>query len=71
MKNAEKYNDELLKHVCGANPTPFAIVEKTGEFTSCSKIKCSTCKFCGGTNDCHDKKNSMVKSGIYRTSCDI
>lgn len=56
MKNAEKYNDELLKHVCGANPTPFAIVEKTGEFTSCLKIKCSTCKFYGGTNDCNDKK---------------
>lgn len=39
MKNADKYIRELLEHVCRANPTRFAIVEKTGEFTSCSKIE--------------------------------
>lgn len=71
MKNADKYIRELLEHVCKANPMQFAIVEKTGEFTSCSKIKCNMCKFGGGTSECFDQKNRMVRSGIYRTSCDI
>ena len=56
MKNADKYIRELLEHVCKANPTRFAIVEKTGEFTSCSKIKCNMCKFGGGTSECFDQK---------------
>lgn len=56
MKNADKYIRELLEHVCKANPMQFAIVEKTGEFTSCSKIKCNMCKFGGGTSECFDQK---------------